>query len=40
MAERKTIENGNPTEGWVVDGEQRSGSAGGGADDGDPFRLS
>ena len=40
MAKRKTIENGNPTEGWLVDGEQRSRSAGGGIDDGDPVGLS
>ena len=39
MAEEKTIENGNPTEGWVVDGGQRSECASGGGDDGDPFGL-
>ena len=40
MAEGKNIENGDLTEGWVADGEQWSRSAGGGADDGYPFRLS
>jgi hypothetical protein len=36
----KTIANGNLSGGWVVDGGQRSGSASGGADDGDPSGLS